>query len=297
MALSTTVKNWINRGLGRAHLRLDTLTLESMELTRLSALFRRGYFDTPAFPVLDAFRECDPRPIVDDIVRHRERLRDFASAEGNPAGYAFDNPYFGSPDAEVLYAIARRYEPPRVLEVGCGNSTKLFRTAIADGGFECRLVSLDPSPRLEIGALSDEVHRMPAEDPAAQPLFSALRPGDLLFIDSSHIVAAGNDVVHLFLNVLPSLPEGVLVHVHDVFLPYDYPYDWVSEHRLVFGEQYLVQLMLAGGRRWDVLWPGYYLQRTVPDFGRWFEHVGTRRAQSLWLRTGAHREPHGRAVR
>jgi SAM-dependent methyltransferase len=286
MAITTAIKEWTNRGLARANCRLDTLTKENAELARLRALKEQGWFDRPAFPIPRSFEVCDVQQIAADLRDHRERFRDFTAPERNAVGYSFDNNFYRSPDAEILYCMVRRHAPKRIVEIGCGNSTKLSRLAIQDGRLATRLISIDPSPRAEIRSLSDEVHLLRAEDTAVAGLLASIEPGDLLFVDSSHEVRAGNDVVSLFLNVIPRLPAGVLLHIHDIFLPYEYPYDWVGEQRIELGEQYLVQLMLTGNPRIEVLWPGYYLQHTVPEFASWFEHIGAGRAQSLWLRTG-----------
>jgi hypothetical protein len=115
-------------------------------------------------------------------------------------------------------------------------------------------------------------------------LADTLHDGDILFIDSSHESRTGNDVVALFLKVIPALRPGVVVHVHDVFLPFDYPREWIVEQRWDWNEQYLVQAMLQGSHQFDVLWPAHFLQQTWPGFA---DHFGGRcrdNACSLWLR-------------
>jgi hypothetical protein len=92
-------------------------------------------------------------------------------------------------------------------------------------------------------------------------------------------------VLHLFFNVLPALPSGVLIHVHDVFLPFDYPKQWIIDRRWEgFREQYVVHALLQGSREYEVLWPGHYLQRTLADFSSYFEFRPQGLAASLWLR-------------
>jgi hypothetical protein len=171
------------------------------------------------------------------------------------------------------------------VEVGSGNSTWLFRQAVIDGGLETEICSIDPHPRRAIEA-SAKVIREPVENVAPDFFFETLHEGDFLFIDSSHEVRIGNDVLYLFLNILPRLPPGVVVHIHDIFLPFDYPRSWIiDDHRHRFGEQYLVQAMLADSGRYDVIWPGRYLQLTRGDFAEAFAcSVPLREATSLWLR-------------
>ena len=115
-------------------------------------------------------------------------------------------------------------------------------------------------------------------------LVALLQPGDFLFIDSSHEFTIGNDVVYLFLKLIPLLPAGVIIHVHDVFLPYDYPRAWIVDERKPWAEQYLVQALLWYSDCFEVLWAGHYLQRTRQDFAAHFPHATNIRAQSMWLR-------------
>src|SRR5207245_655950 len=106
------------------------------------------------------------------------------------------------------------------------------------------LVSIDPAPRREIAQHADEVIRYRVESFEPSRILSRLDRNDILFIDSSHEIKTGNDVLHLFLNILPSLSPGVIVHVHDIFLPFEYPKEWIVEHRWAWGEQYLLQSLL-----------------------------------------------------
>ena len=284
MAYTTAVKGYINACLRHVNLQLDTLTAVRAETRRLKALEATQYFTRPVFPVPPAFASIPVDDVLAEVARHRQRFEDFARPEGNSVGYSFDNIFYTSPDAEVLYAMMRRYAPGTVVEIGSGNSTKIMRQAVADGRLQTRLISIDPQPRTEIDTLVDQKYREPLSATTSLETFSSLRAGDLLFIDSSHVVRSENDVVFLYLTVLPQLPAGVLVQVHDIFLPYDYPSEWVVERGFGFNEQYLVQALLASSDDYEVLWAGYFHQRTRDDFGRHFPHMGQLDAKSLWLR-------------
>lgn len=198
--------------------------------------------------------------------------------------YTFQNNYFSSPDAEVLYAIVREFRPKNIVEVGSGNSTKIMRQAILDGGLDCKLVSIDPEPRIEISDIVDKKIQKKVEDLPASSLLQVFQPDDILFIDSSHFIKTGNDVVFLYLHLLPKLPAGVLIHIHDIFLPYEYPKNWIIQKNLAFTEQYLVQAVLTFGDAFEVLWPGYYLQQTNKNFVTHLPYSAGRLAQSFWLR-------------
>ena len=138
---------------------------------------------------------------------------------------------------------------------------------------------------MDIDELADEVYRESVEHLEDLSPFSELGKDDVLFIDSSHELRAGNDLTHLYLKVFPMLASGVVIHIHDVFLPYDYRPEWLLTERVQYAEQYLVQAMLQPGGRFEVIWPGYYLQRTFASFSDHFPHRKWRGAQSLWLKT------------
>jgi hypothetical protein len=282
MATTTKLRNALNTLLSPANVRLETMTAERRELARLESLRTAGHFDRPVFPVLPGFEESSAQIVFGNLAQHQARFETFRDAARNDVGYSFANDYFSSPDTEVLYALVRHFQPPRIIEIGSGNSTRVTRQAIKDGNLATRLISVDPYPRLEVARICDENFREPVESGGASSKLNQLQSGDFLFIDSSHEIRTGNDVVYLFLNVLPTLPPGVVVHIHDIFLPYDYPAQWAAERQ--WNEQYLVQAMLMDSANWAVIWPGHFLQRTMPGFAKHFPHLASRRAQSLWLR-------------
>jgi predicted O-methyltransferase YrrM len=220
-----------------------------------------------------------------ELARHEKRFEDLFEASQNPVGFSFCNGFFTSPDAEVLYCMIRHYKPRTIVEVGSGNSTKICRLALMDGDIDSELISIDPQPRADIDALTDRAYRTSVESMVDLSVFSELGENDVLFIDSSHELRPGNDLTHLYLCVLPILASGVLVHIHDIFLPYDYRPDWILNQRLPYTEQYLVQTMLQSEGTFKVIWPGYYLQRTLADFADRFPNRKSGDAQSLWLMT------------
>jgi len=104
-----------------------------------------------------------------------------------------------------------------------------------------------------------------------------------LFIDSRHEIKTGNDVVFLYLNVIHKLNKGVLIHIHDIFLPYDYPIDWVINKRWKWNEQYLVEAILIYSNMFNVIWAGHYLQKNLDDFEKLFLNIRGKTAKSLWV--------------
>jgi len=277
-------KEIANSFLRMGNVRIETLTAERAEMSRLRKLVERGHFERPIFPILSQFAECDPSRILQQIKTDETR---FAAILENsePDGFNLDNEYYTTPDAEVLYSIVQLYRPRHIVEIGSGHSTKLFRYAIRDAQLETHLISIDPEPRQDISKWTDQVIRMRAEDASSFDIVERLGKNDILFIDSSHSVEIGNDVVWLFLNVFPLLRKGVFIHLHDIFLPFEYPAEWIVANRWKWNEQYFVQALLQGSNEFEVIWPGHYLQRTMPNFTSHFPNwKSSSRAGSLWLR-------------
>lgn len=282
--LSTRVKSWINVPLRRLNLQLSTLTSERRETRRLRELADSGYFERPAFPLPRAMTAMDCTPILSALREYSPRFADFADETANDVGYRLDNGFFSSPDAEVLYTMVRLHKPGKIVEVGSGNSTRITRQAIIDGGLDTHLTCIDPCPRADLGRCADKIFLQPAERLADHEVFRSLADGDLLFIDSSHELRPGNDCVALFLRVLPALPSGVLVHVHDVFLPYDYPPYLADVGMTECTEQYFVHAMLMTDSDFDVLWASQHLIRSDDRISRILPKALPRWATSLWLR-------------
>lgn len=284
MSIKGLVKTSANSVLRHVNVQVDSLTLERAEERRLREIAASGYFERRPFPIPSGFQEMNVHSILDDILLHEERFCAFDSVPVESPRFSFSNDYFTSPDAEVLYSIVHRCCPTTVIEVGSGNSTKLLRQVITDSGSHARLISVDPEPRANVDAITDSCVRAPVESLDPQWLAGQMSEDDIFFIDSSHTLKPCGDVAFLYLRVLPLLPQGVLVHIHDVFLPYDYPREWVVDARWPWNEQYLVQALLDYSDDFQVIWAGCYLQRTLPDFARTFPRAAGRRASSLWLR-------------
>ena len=159
-------------------------------------------------------------------------------------------------DAAALYTVLAEHDPAWYIEVGSGNSTLFARRAIEDHGLRTKLVSIDPMPRAEVDGVCDEMIRQPFED-GDLTVFDRIGSGDVVFVDNSHRALPNSDVTVFMLEVLPALPPGVFVHLHDIFLPADYPPDWSDRF---YSEQYLLAAMLlAGHANFDVEFPGWFV--------------------------------------
>ena len=284
MSFRTHTRSYINRILRHANARVESLTAERQEDERLRGFQQNGHFERPVFPLPPSFQGMAKSQILNEVIRNKGRIAEFGDRGSAPTEFGFENDYFFSPDAEVLYAVITLFRPQTILEVGSGNSTKLARTAIRDHHLTTKIVSIDPDPRTDIAAVTDSVFRQRVESLDPEEIAGRLHVNDVLFIDSSHILKSCNDVVFLYLQVLPLLEQGVLIHIHDVFMPYDYPPKWVIDYRWPWNEQYLVQAILAFSDQFEVLWAAHYLQRTMRDFEEYFPRTTGRLGSSLWLR-------------
>ena len=156
--------------------------------------------------------------------------------------------------------LVRETRPARIIEVGSGHSTRFVTRAVDDGAFACEVTAIDPQPRAAIEGLGAKILRRTVQDAGTAP-FEELAAGDILFIDSSHILMPGTDVDFLFNHVLPLLPSGVLIHIHDIFLPDDYPPEWSWR---AYNEQLGAAALLHGGG-YRIVWASRYAATRMSD--------------------------------
>lgn len=176
----------------------------------------------------------------------------------NPAEPHWVNDWIPALDAMSLYAYVALRNPVLYLEIGSGTSTKFVRKAISDHGLRTKILSIDPHPRSEIDAICDRVIRKPLEDTDIR-VFEFLKPGDVVFFDGSHRALQNSDATVFLTEVLPRLKPGVLVGIHDIFLPWDYPPEWTGRY---YSEQYLLACYLLGGHALRIELPLVYCSQT-----------------------------------
>jgi predicted O-methyltransferase YrrM len=250
--------------------------------------FPPGHFYSPIPARDEAFAYIDSRqcPLADlpGIDMHADQQRalldeyaglytelPFPEKPRSDSRYYYDNGWFSYSDAIFLYCFLRKHKPKRIVEVGSGFSSAVmldtmerFFTERADTTF------IDPYPeRLE--SLLREGDKRKARVLATKvqevslALFSALEAGDLLFIDSSHVVKIGSDLQWLMFDVLPMLAPGVFVHFHDVFYPFEYPRQWIGEGRY-WNENYFLRAFLSYNDEWSIYFFNDYVARMFGDF-------------------------------
>lgn len=217
--------------------------------------------------------------------------RDLPFTDKERAGlrYYFDNIWFSYGDAIILNAMLRHYKPRRIVEVGSGfSSAVMLDTNDLHLSKQISCTFIEPEPERLFTLLSEEDKKrhevivgMVQDVPLTQ--FELLDANDILFIDSSHVVKIGSDVVHLLTNVLPILREGVIVHFHDVFWPFEYPERWVQEGK-AWNENYLIKAFLQFNSKFRILFFNSYLathheREMGQKFPLWLRDTGG----SLWL--------------
>jgi hypothetical protein len=186
--------------------------------------------------------------------------------ENGSGWYVNGNGFFDGVDAAIYYALIRQRKPKRIVEIGAGYSTYVAGLAAdvnANEGNPCKITAIEPYPRPELSDTmpgSPRILTSPVNDVSLDE-FDALQTNDILFIDSSHVARIGSDVNREILEIVPRLNSGVLVHFHDIYLPYEYPRQWVMNELRFWNEQYMLQAFLSCNTEFEVLWSGYAMHR------------------------------------
>jgi glycosyltransferase involved in cell wall biosynthesis len=218
------------------------------------------------------------------------------SLEGRRSGgrtFSYSNGYCGPGDAEALYCMIRHFKPRTIVEVGCGQSTVVAHFAIADAKandsrYSCRQICYEPYENPWLEDLGVEVKRELIEK-SDLTLFRSLSAGDIVFIDSSHALRPMGDVEFEFLHILPNLPKGVIVQVHDIFSPRDYPAQWLNVERRFWNEQYLLEAFLSFNNEFEIICSlNHLMHLDLAQFKRAFPILAERGADpfvgSFWFR-------------
>lgn len=193
----------------------------------------------------------------------------------------WNNKFLPGLDMVTLFTLLASKKPKRYLEIGSGNSTKVAHEAKLKENLTTEIISVDPFPRAEIDNLANVVIREPFENTTLS-IAEKLEAGDFLFIDNSHRVLPNSDATVFFMEVLPALKKGVIVQIHDIYLPYDYPQFMCDRF---YSEQYtLAAFILANPNKFKTILPNYYLSQHK-DYGQ-FEN-------SFWRKLPHGIERHG----
>lgn len=207
-----------------------------------------------------------------------------AEAQHVPPAPRWAQDWFARLDAAMAYAMVARLRPGRIIEVGCGHSTRFMAQAMIDTNLPALFIAIDPRPRAPIAGLPVTRLAQPLQQ-CDLTLFRDLRAGDIAFFDSSHVLAPGSDVELILDGILPLLASGVIVHFHDMFLPDDYPAEW---RRRGYNEQQAVEALMLGGA-YDTLFASHFtVLRLAPEFAAsaaaGLPFLPGAHESSLWLR-------------
>ena len=210
--------------------------------------------------------------------------------EARPETFFWGNSQFSYSDAMAYYCMIRRHRPRTVLEVGSGFSTLVACEAVARNG-SGRVVCVEPFPRPFLAGFGVQLVRERAEALPVEFFRGELEDGDVFFIDSTHTVKTGSDCLHLYLRVLPRIGRRLLVHAHDVFLPFGLPQEWLRDRQIFWTEQYLVLALLTDNPRARVIYGSAYHHAYNADLldrmmdGKWGSGGG-----SFWFEYAAREE-------
>jgi predicted O-methyltransferase YrrM len=198
--------------------------------------------------------------LLNDFQKYKNIFASISYEQSSPSLPHWNNVWFSTLDAASLMYFALSRTPRTYLEIGSGYSTKFIKYAITSTALSTRVISIDPRPRSEIDILCDEVIRSPLEN-LELSIFNRLEAGDICFFDGSHRVFTNSDTTVFFIDVLPRLKKGVLVHIHDIFWPDDYTPEWNGR---LYSEQYLLgAMLLSGSARFRVVLPNYFVSKNT----------------------------------
>ena len=189
-----------------------------------------------------------------------------------PYQFYIKNGHFMGGDCEILYCMIRYFKPKRIIEIGAGYSTfcsaqAILENKIENSNYKCELIAIEPFPKelfkKGFPGFFKLIPKRLEELPVS--IFKTLNENDILFIDSSHVLKIGGDVKYEYLEILPRLNDGVLIHIHDILLPAEYPRDFVFDLFRFWNEQYLLQAFLIFNNSYKILWMGKFMHITYPE--------------------------------
>ncbi len=225
------------------------------------------------------------RNLLEKMLSFQNGLQNISQEKISEVDPFWNNGYFSGLDALALYCIISLMKPTHYLEIGSGNSTKFVRKAIKDHDLSTDIISIDPKPRDNIQSVADRVIYSTLENVDIS-IFQKLDSNDVLFFDGSHRCFMNSDVTTMFLDILPELKKGVLVHFHDIFLPLDYAPKLIDRF---YNEQYLLAVWLLSAPQPDIVFPSSFVQsdpELMNMLGPIFKKlaIGAIHGGSFWIR-------------
>jgi len=183
--------------------------------------------------------------------------------------FVYDNYNYCFGDAEYLYNMVRHFKPGKIIEIGSGHSTLMTLNAIdknrvENKNYQCEHICVEPYEMPWLETRNVKVIRRKVEDIDVD-FFKQLQANDILFIDSTHMIRPQGDVLHEFLEILPVLNKGVIIHIHDILTPKDYLDDWIFERHILWNEQYLLEAFLSFNDKFKIIGAANFLSHNYRD--------------------------------
>jgi hypothetical protein len=198
------------------------------------------------------------KDILSKAINYKEfiwRIND-SKEEKDPTNPTWNNGFLPGLDIIGIYTLMAEYQPKKYIEIGSGNSTKVAYKAKTERSLTTEIISIDPMPRAEIDNLANRIIREPFENIDFN-ILNELNANDILFVDNSHRILPNSDSMVFYLEILPRLKKGVIVHIHDIYLPYDYPQFMCDRF---YSEQYgLAMYLLANSKKYVTILPNYFI--------------------------------------
>lgn len=222
----------------------------------------------------------------------RQELSAIPENESEGLNYYYNNGSYSGIDAEFLYCLIRTIKPKRIIEIGSGFSTRMMQLAIRKNQMEAassdtHVSCIEPYEMPWLEQTGVEVVRKKVEE-VPLSFFSSLVANDILFIDSSHIIRPQGDVLYEFFRILPMLKPGVLIHIHDIFSPFEYPESWFKKEYRMWNEQYLLEAFLMYNKQFKIIGALSYFGNKFPELiGERFPYSykkGWQRGSAIWIR-------------
>ena len=233
------------------------------------------YEDTKGHPIIRKLLDSSlpkAEKLLDSFRKYEKALSTFPiEAIEDTSTFYWNNDFFPALDALSLYGFMAERNPRRYLEIGSGFSTKIARSATIEEGLDTVIYSVDPYPRAEVDKMCDRVFRYPLEA-LDTGIFLELEPNDILFFDGSHRALTNSDVTVFFCDILPLVKPGVVIQIHDICWPEDYPSDWSDRF---YNEQYLLaQILIHAPEKLEVLLPCAHVSRSLNIFEKFPLTIG-----------------------
>ncbi len=212
----------------------------------------------------------------------------FQASKNNTHRYFYDNPMFAYIDGFFLFCFLNKFKPNRIIEIGSGYSSALMIDTFEMNQSKVEMIFIDPyTDRVdELLSNSDflvsKYMRIPVQK-VDTDIYSNLKENDILFIDSSHIVKTAGDLNYIFFEILPLLNSGVIIHVHDIFFPFEYPEEWLKLG-LCYNEAYFLRSFLMNNTNYEILFWNDYVLQNQPDFFKNKTAQTKARGGSFWMR-------------